>query len=114
MAVSKIASLIINLTLVKEAKKLTYRERKRLPDSAFAIVYTDPKTGKKIRKYPIHDEAHAKNALARVSQFGTPEEREIVRKKVYERYPHLKKQREEKIGRKLTREDLRKKKLPKR
>lgn len=104
----------IAIKILKEAAKLTYRQRQRLPDSDFAIVYTDEKTGKKIRKYPIHDEAHAKNALARVAQFGTPEEREIVRRKVYERYPHLKEQREERIGRRMTREDLRKKKLPKR
>jgi len=106
-------NLVYASFLLKEAAKLSYRERQRLPDSAFAIVYRDPKTGEKIRKYPIHDRAHAKNALARVAQFGTPEEREIVRRKVYQRYPDLKKQREEKIGRPLTRRDLRKRKLPK-
>jgi len=96
---------IFRIAYEKLAKKLTYRERQRLPDSAFAIPEE--------RKYPIHDEAHAKNALARVAQFGTPEERRRVREAVYRRYPHLKKQREERIGRKLTKEDLKKKKLPK-
>lgn len=89
----------------KIAKKLSYRERQRLPDSAFAIPEE--------RRYPIHDIAHAKNALARVSQFGTPEERERVRRAVYARYPELKEQREEKIGRPMTKKDITKPTLPK-
>lgn len=40
--------------------KLTYKERKNLPDSDFALP--------KKRKYPIYDKAHARNALARVAQ----------------------------------------------
>jgi hypothetical protein len=61
----------------------------------------------------VHN-SHAKNALARVSQYGTPEERQRVREAVYRRYPELRKQREERIGRKMTRKELReKKKLPK-
>ena len=61
--------------------ELTARGRRRLPDSAFAIP------GK--RAYPIHDEAHARAALSRVSQFGSPEEQAIVRRKVKERYPNI-------------------------
>ncbi|MEM5853029.1 MAG: hypothetical protein QXG39_02865 [Candidatus Aenigmatarchaeota archaeon] len=95
----------IAIQIIKEAAKLTYRQRQRLPDSAFAIPEE--------RKYPIHDIAHARNALARVAQFGTPEERERVRRAVYARYPELREQREERIGRRLTREDLRKRTLPK-
>lgn len=42
------------------------------------------------RRYPIHDMAHARNALARVSQYGTPEEKRKVRAAVYRKYPSLK------------------------
>jgi hypothetical protein len=43
------------------------------------------------RKYPIPDESHARNALARVAQHGTNEEQKKVRKAVEKRYPDLKK-----------------------
>lgn len=63
--------------------QLTYQQRKRLPDSAFAIPSK--------RKYPIYDIAHARNALARVEQYGTSAEKAQVRRAVYRRYPSLKK-----------------------
>lgn len=63
---------------------LTAKKRKHLPDSVFAIPEK--------RKYPIHDRAHAINALARVSQFGSPSEKRRVRAAVYKRYPDLKKE----------------------
>ena len=59
---------------------LTSQQRKKLPASAFAIPPD---------RYPIHDEAHARNALARVSQHGTPEEKRKVRNAVKRRYPHI-------------------------
>jgi len=61
--------------------RLTYQQRKRLPSSAFAIPSK--------RKYPIHDIAHARNALARVAAHGTPWEKAVVRAAVYRRYPGL-------------------------
>lgn len=61
--------------------KLTSEERKDLKSSTFA----DPGE----RKYPIPDRSHAQNALARVSQFGSPEERAKVRRKVHEKYPNM-------------------------
>jgi hypothetical protein len=61
-----------------DAKKISYEEKKNLPDSSFAVVVTvkNKKTGKprKIRKYPIHDEAHVRNALARLAQKAPREE----------------------------------------
>lgn len=55
-----------------KSKKLTYAERKALPDSDFAIVLkVKKKRGKgyrKIRMFPIHDESHVRNALARLGQ----------------------------------------------
>jgi len=61
--------------------KLTYKRRKKLPKSAFAIP------GK--RKYPIHDISHARNALSRVSAYGTPSEKKRVRSAVCSRYPQI-------------------------
>lgn len=34
------------------------------------------------RRYPIEDRAHGQAALSRVSQFGSPEEKSVVRRKV--------------------------------
>ena len=55
-------------------------ERKALPASAFVFPSK--------RAYPIHDLAHARNALARSS--GKPEEA-VVRAAVYRKYPALRK-----------------------
>ncbi|WP_273845405.1 hypothetical protein [Rubrobacter calidifluminis] len=60
---------------------LSYRQRKKLPPSAFVFP--------KEKRYPIHDKAHARNALARVAQHGTPAEQAAVKKAVYSRYPEL-------------------------
>jgi hypothetical protein len=60
---------------------LTAAARKKLPKSAFAIPEEEA--------YPIHDEAHARNALARVTQHGTPEQKRRVRNAVKRRYPHI-------------------------
>ncbi len=61
--------------------ELNAEERNALPDSAFALPG---------RRYPIHDLAHARNALARVAANGTPQEKAAVRAAVYRRYPRLK------------------------
>ncbi len=61
--------------------ELSYRARKKLPDSAFAM--------RRERKYPIPDVAHGRNALARVAAEGTPREKRIVRRKVHERFPSI-------------------------
>ena len=61
---------------------LTAKTRKALPPGVFALPN---------RRYPIHDLAHARNALARVAAHGTPAEQATVRAKVYARYPALKK-----------------------
>ena len=63
--------------------KLTSAGRKRIKGSNFALPAK--------RAYPIHDMSHARNALARVSQHGTPSEKATVRRKVYKKYPSLKK-----------------------
>lgn len=61
--------------------ELTPRQRDALKDSDFALPG---------RRYPIHNIAHARNALARVAQYGTAEEKAAVRAAVAKRYPGLK------------------------
>lgn len=60
---------------------LTTKKRKSLSDESFAIPEE--------RKYPIYDEEHARNALARVAQFGTEEEKKRVRAAVKKKYPSI-------------------------
>lgn len=40
-------------------------------------------------RYPIEDANHARNALARVAQHGTPEEKAKVRAAVHRKYPGI-------------------------
>lgn len=61
--------------------KLTYKRRKGLPDSDFALEDE--------RKYPIDTKKRARNALARVSQHGTRAEIKEVRREVRRRYPSI-------------------------
>jgi hypothetical protein len=61
--------------------KLTSATRKKIPTGEFALPG---------RRYPIEDKAHARNALARVAQDGTPAEKAAVRRKVHRLYPELK------------------------
>lgn len=60
--------------------KLTSAGRKAIPTSKFA----GPD-----RSYPIEDASHARNALARVSQHGSPAVKAEVRAKVASRYPGI-------------------------
>lgn len=62
--------------------KLTTKGRKRINSSNFAIPSK--------KKYPIHDISHARSALARVAQHGTPAEKRQVRAAVCKKYPSLK------------------------
>ena len=63
------------------AKTLTAKDKKKLSKSSFALP------GK--RKYPIPDKAHARNALARVAQNGSPAEQKKVKAAVKKRYPSI-------------------------
>jgi hypothetical protein len=62
-------------------KQLTAKNRKKLSKKTFALP------GK--RKYPIPDEEHARNALARVAQNGTPAEQKKVKAAVKKRFPSI-------------------------
>ena len=41
------------------------------------------------RAYPINDKSHARNALARVAQHGTPAQKSQVRAAVHRKYPGI-------------------------
>lgn len=60
--------------------RLTARGRDQIAQKNFAL------SG---RRYPINDANHARNALARVSQFGSPEEKAKVRAAVHRKYPGI-------------------------
>lgn len=64
--------------------RLTTRGRKRIKRSNFALPG---------RRYPIHDRAHARNALARVAQHGTAAQKKAVRRAVRRKYPSIGKRR---------------------
>lgn len=61
--------------------KLTTEARKKLKRSQFAIPSE--------RKYPVNNPSHARNALARVSQYGSATEKATVRRKVRSKYPSM-------------------------
>jgi hypothetical protein len=60
--------------------KLTTEKRNALPSNSFALPG---------RRYPIPDESHGQNALARVSQHGTPEEKAKVRAAVRAKFKDM-------------------------
>ena len=60
--------------------KLTAAKRNALPAKTFA----GPD-----RSYPVNDMSHARNALSRVSQFGTAELKARVRAKVHKKFPTI-------------------------
>lgn len=61
------------------------KKRSAIKKSNFAVKAK----GKKEAKYPIQDLSHARNALARVSQHGTPTEKKQVARAVKRKYPAL-------------------------
>lgn len=68
---------------------LSTKDRKALPGKDFA----GPD-----RSYPVNDESHARNALSRVSQYGTAEEKKRVRAKVHAKYPNIGKENADTAG----------------
>jgi hypothetical protein len=72
--------------------KLSTSKRKALKKSQFALPGKRTKDNPAGRgAYPIPDLAHARNALARVAQNGTPAEQAAVRAAVYRKFPALRK-----------------------
>jgi len=70
--------------LQKTAADLTPAQRDKVKSKNFAV---HPKGEEP--KYPIPDAAHARNALVRVRQFGSPSEKASVYKAVTKKYPAL-------------------------
>lgn len=66
--------------------KLTYKGRAAMPKKSFALP-AKREGGK--GGYPIPDKAHGRNALSRVSQFGSPSEKATVRAKVHSKFPTI-------------------------
>lgn len=62
---------------------LSAKARKQLPKKDFAVPSKAPGAG----SYPIPDAAHARNAMARVSQFGSPAQKSAVKSKVAKKFP---------------------------
>lgn len=71
---------MFTLGFEKEANVLTALARKHIKAKNFALPG---------RRYPISDKVHARNALARVSQFGSPAQKATVRAKVHKKYPGM-------------------------
>jgi len=70
---------------------LSSAQRKRLPSSAFALPGQGAgPSGKGAGSYPIPDRSHARNALARVSQHGSPSQKARVRAAVRRKFPSIK------------------------
>lgn len=59
--------------------RLTTKARNALPDSAFAGPH---------RSFPVNNPSHARNALARASQFH-PELKAKIRAKVHKKFPGI-------------------------
>jgi hypothetical protein len=70
--------------------ELTAKRRKDLPKSSFALPGKgEGPQGKGAGSYPIPDQSHARNALTRVSQHGSPEEKKQVRAAVARKFPGI-------------------------
>ena len=76
---------------LKSGGRLTAAKRQSLPRSDFALPGKGegPK-GAGAGSYPIPDESHARNALARVSQHGSSAQKAAVRRKVEAKFPGIK------------------------
>lgn len=71
------------------AKKRAFKANTKAPAGSYAVPPGSPVGGKGVAKYPIQDLPHARNALARVSQHGSPAEKKMVKAAVKRKYPAL-------------------------
>ena len=77
-------------TATEKKGKITTKGRLNLDASDFALPPSEEERARGIKgRYPIHDEAHARNAVARVMQHGTSSEQATVLRKVHAKYPNI-------------------------
>ena len=70
--------------------RLTAKHRHALPSSEFALPgHGEGSDHKGSGSYPIPDQSHARAALSRVAQHGSPAEQERVRSAVHRKYPDI-------------------------
>lgn len=69
------------LSATTNARRNTKAGRKAMPASDFGLPAQ--------KKYRIDDAAHARDALARVAQNGTPAQQAQVRKRVKAKFPSI-------------------------
>ena len=69
--------------------KLTFRQRKSLAKHHPSKFVYPPTRSHPLGRYPIENAAHARNALARVSRFGTPAEKRAVCIAVAKHFPKI-------------------------
>lgn len=68
----------------------SYAQRAKLPKRDFALPSKKNASNPAGKGgYPIPDKAHARNALARVSQHGSPAQKATVRAKVHAKFPQI-------------------------
>jgi len=72
-----------SLSKKTNARRNTKSGRKAMSSKQFALP--------RQKKYRIDDLAHGRNALARVSQHGSPAQKKAVRRAVLRKFPSLKK-----------------------
>lgn len=84
----------------KEGGKLSAHERQAMSRSDFALPGkgSGPK-GAGSGSYPINDASHARNALSRVSQFGSSAEKAKVRAAVARKFPDIGSRADKRYGR---------------
>lgn len=89
---------------------LTAAARQHMPRSEFALPGKGegPK-GAGAGSYPIPDRAHARNALARVAQHGSAQEKATVRAAVHRKFPDIGETGEKKKRKGLYSEESRRK-----
>ena len=70
--------------------ELTAKERQKLPRKDFALPGRgEGKKGAGAGSYPIPDKGHARAALSRVAQHGSPAEKAKVRGAVERKFPSI-------------------------
>ena len=80
----------LKVTAKERGGKITTAGRLGLTAGQFALPPSAEEKARGLRgRYPIDTEERARNALARVSAYGTPAEKRAVRNAVHRKYPNI-------------------------